>query len=64
MKIRGTRWHLVPHSEPALEGSDLALYYWAKVIEADFVIEDQQLVALAAAHRQAQANGYKLAGGQ
>lgn len=46
-------------------GTDLLLYYWAKAMEANFVIEDQQLIALAAAaHRQAQANGYKLAGGQ
>jgi hypothetical protein len=43
-------------------GSDLAIYYWAKAMEADFIIEDQQLVALAAAaHRQAQSTGYQLA---
>jgi hypothetical protein len=43
-------------------GSDLALYYWAKAMEADFVLEDQQVVAWAAiAHQQAQSIGYRLA---
>jgi predicted Zn-dependent protease len=43
-------------------GSDLSIYYWAKAMEADFVIEDPQLVALAAAaHQQAQSTGYRLA---
>ncbi|MGH9845767.1 MAG: hypothetical protein ACREEM_44240 [Blastocatellia bacterium] len=44
-------------------GSDLALYYWAKSMEADFVIEDPQVVAwAAAAYQQAQSTGYQLAG--
>lgn len=43
-------------------GFDLSLYYWAKSMEADFIIEDQQLVALAAAaHQRAQFAGYRLA---
>jgi hypothetical protein len=43
-------------------GADLALYYWAKAMEAEFVIEDPQLVALAAAaHQRAQSAGYRLA---
>jgi hypothetical protein len=46
-------------------GSDLAIYYWAKAMEADLIIEDQQLVALAAAaHQQAQSTSYRLPVGQ
>jgi hypothetical protein len=46
-------------------GTDLLLYYWAKAMETDSKLEDPQVLSwAAAAHRQAQANGYKLAGGQ
>jgi len=47
-------------------GSDLLLYYWAKAMEAERgILEDPQVMAwAAAAHQQAQANGYKLAGQQ
>jgi len=46
-------------------GSDLALYYWAKAMEADLALEDPQVVAwAAAAQQQAQSSGYRLPGAQ
>ncbi len=46
-------------------GSDLAIYYWAKAMEADFILEDPQVVAwAAAAHQQAQSASYRLVAAQ
>lgn len=47
-------------------GTDLLLYYWAKAMEADTgILEDPTLMQqAAAAHQQAQTNGYQLAGAQ
>jgi hypothetical protein len=44
-------------------GSDVLLYHWAKTMETQLKLQDPQVMAwAAAAHQQAQANGYKLAG--
>ena len=46
-------------------GSDLVLYYWAKAMEADFVLEDPQVQSLAlTAQQRAQQSGYQLGIGQ
>ncbi len=44
-------------------GSDVLLYHWSKSMEADFVREDPQVVAWAAAgQQQAQSTGFRLPG--
>jgi hypothetical protein len=46
-------------------GSDVLLYHWARAMETDHKLEDPTVLAwAAAAHQQARANGYQLAGVQ